>query len=145
MPIQIYDIDHGIGFWYYAQGKLTGSELIANKKIGAKYIHKLDYWLLDFIDITDVEISDSELQQIVAEDLHQSFINPDVVFAVAADSDYAYGMVRMWMGHIGQLPWKIELFRSREQALGWLRDRGFNPQLSRCQPKSDPASPSSDS
>ena len=43
--------------------------------------------------------------------------------AIAAPQDLAYGLARMYEAYAGQLPIELNVFRSREKALQWLKGK----------------------
>jgi hypothetical protein len=40
--------------------------------------------------------------------------------AIVAPDDLAFGVSKMYAGHMGSSPWTIEVFRGKDLALAWL-------------------------
>jgi hypothetical protein len=122
MPVQIHYSDDGKGLWFRGQGKIAGDELLEQITLDDVHFRALRYWLADFTTILAIEISDHDLQAIITEQHRQAKLNPDLVIAVVVNSDYTYGLVRLWLGNIQNISWQTNVFRSLEDAAYWLRE-----------------------
>jgi hypothetical protein len=53
---------------------------------------------------------------------------PNMLVAIAAPRDYAFGMARMWQAFVEDTGWNTAVFRSRAAASDWLRENKVWPE-----------------
>jgi hypothetical protein len=99
MPVEIKDLDDGLGTFIRGWGIVTEKELInALKKHLAQdkdKIKKYRYSLSDYSAITKAEISTETVKLRADILLSAANINPDIIVATVATEDYLYGLSRM--------------------------------------------------
>ena len=128
MPIDIRYLDNGIGVLYIGQGIVTGDEIIkSNRNIfsSKERMEKLKYGFIDYSNITQLSVSNSEIEIIASQDKKASEYIPDAVVAVAAKRDFEFGLNRMWeivVENTG-LQWETMLFRERDAAVKWIKQK----------------------
>jgi len=128
MPIDIRYLDNGIGVLYIGQGIVTGDEIIkSNRNIfsSKERMEKLKYGFIDYSNITQLSVSNSEIEIIASQDKKASEYIPDAVVAVAAKRDFEFGLNRMWeivVENTG-LQWKTMIFRERDATVKWIKQK----------------------
>lgn len=124
MPIDVSYTDEGSGAVLVCEGVVTGHELIATLKdvfsrdlVAQPYLYKLfDCNGMKGIDVTFQDIKDAaQLGVAASRDM------PNFVAAIYANSDAAFGLARMWEAYVQQTGWKTHVFRSRHEAVAWLK------------------------
>jgi len=127
MPIEIKLLHGGIGVLYECNGALTGKDLIdANNRILTfdGEIKKLRYGLIDETAINDIDISESEMLTIAAQDEKIASLVPDgAIVAIIAKSAFAFGLSRLWESFIEHTGWETMTFRDRLMAESWIREK----------------------
>ena len=81
------------------------------------------YSLSDYTAVTKVEVSADDVRLIAKLSVYASNLNPELVVAIVADRDVSYGLSRLWQLSTDESEWEILVFRSRDDAEAWLRER----------------------
>jgi hypothetical protein len=127
MPIDINDSDNGLGVVVIGSGILTDNEYLAtyieHLSQGEDKYQKYKYGLHDWTAVTSVEISNDAIAQIAYRCMDAAKINPDLVTAHVADKDITFGLSRMWELMSAETQWDIMVFRDREKAEAWIRQK----------------------
>ena len=84
------------------------------------------YGLIDYSDIIQLDVSSSEVEIIASQNKKASEHIPDAAVAIVAGKDIAFGINRMWemIAENTGLQWDIMVFRVREKAESWIKERG---------------------
>ena len=127
MPIQVKYLDNGRGVLYLGEGIVTGDDIInANKEVfsSKEKMAKNRYGLIDYSNISHLNVSTSEIEIIVSQDKEASTFIPDAVVAITAKKDLEFGLTRMWeiIANNAGLQWETMVFRDNEKAEIWLKD-----------------------
>ena len=125
MPADYQLVEDGVGAVIKAWGVLNGSELIRLKLDFAKrYADRgmLRYWLVDLTDVESIEISTGEIRKLVDIDKRLSELLPESSVAIAAPSDEAFGISRMWQLMADEVDWPKGVFRSFDEAERWTNE-----------------------
>ena len=100
MPIDIKDLDNGLGVIFTGRRILTENEYL---DIYKKHLtqdrdkfQKYGYSLNDWEAVTEVEISSDAIAQIAYLCKNDAKINPGLVVAHAANKTITFGLSRMW-------------------------------------------------
>lgn len=128
MPIDFKYLDNGLGFGFTATGDFCGKDLIetARKAYQAEDIlRKNKYGLIDYSLVENFHISASEVETIAELSVSASKIAPDRLVAVVASDDLAFGYSRMWQFLSESINWERMVFRQREGASNWLKQRAW--------------------
>jgi len=127
MPIEIEDCDGGIGVRLVFRGIVTDQEFLESLKWHLtqdnERFKKYRYSLSDLSAITEVNIAHETIQQVAYLCEDAAKINPDPFVAYFADNDLVYGLSRMFDTLVGNTNWETMVFRSRNEALEWIRER----------------------
>ena len=113
----------GAGVLHLGRGAVTGAEILAAESQKANVIDrltKLKHVLIDFSEVTSLDVSSDDVQQLVSINKEEARLLQVVFVAVAAPSDLAYGISRMYAGYLQIPEWVIQVFRSRIEAENWL-------------------------
>ena len=127
MPIEIRDVDGGVGVIITSKGLLTEKEwmdaLHKHLTQAEKKFKKYRYSLSDYTAVTKTEITIDAIHTVAGYCESASRINPKSVVATVAHQDYIYGMSRMWEILVNSTDWETMVFRNREHAEAWLSKR----------------------
>lgn len=127
MPIDIKDLDGGVGVIITGQGFVTEKEwvdaLVEHLTQDQNKFKKYRYSLSDYTAVTRIEISNEAIYKIAEYCESASKINPEPVIAIAASQDFMYGMARMWELIIDMTDWETMVFRNREDAEDWITEK----------------------
>ncbi len=127
MPINIRVLHDGMGILYLCHGRIKGKDFIdANRRLLAfnDRLKQARYGLVDETGIENVQISESELLTIVAQNKKIAAIVPQgAVVAVIAQDDYALGLAHLWGSFIEHTGWETMTFRTRWKAKSWILEK----------------------
>lgn len=131
MPIEIQDCDGGIGNIILSKGMVTDQELIQSLKNHLsqdkdKY-KKYKYILIDNTELAKVVFTDKTVEFIAGQFADDARVNPDTVVAMVvyvameANMGLIDGISRMREIFINQSCWETVLFRTKNEAVRWIR------------------------
>jgi len=131
MPIEIQGCDGGIGNIISSRGMVTDQELIESLKNHLsqdkdKY-KKYKYILIDNTELTKVALTDKTVEFIAGQFAEDAKGSPDTVVAMveyvamAANIDLLNRISRMRELFINQSCWETMLFKTRNEAVRWIR------------------------
>ena len=127
MPIKIKDTDGGLGNVIEFQGIVTDQEYLdAMEKHfnqGKAKFSKYRYSVTDAIAVASLDISNNAIESVAELCIKTSEYNPDPIVAFAASTDLAFGLSRMAEMLFHKTNWEIEVFRSRKEAVEWIKER----------------------
>ena len=127
MPIEIKDIDGGVGVIITAFGQLTEKEWVdahvEHLTQDENKFKKYRFSLSDYTAVTKVEVSNSAIYKIAKYGERAAQINPLPVVALAANQNLSYGLARMWEFLVDNTDWETMAFRNRGDAETWLKER----------------------
>ena len=127
MPIEIANTDDGNGNVIVFRGVITDQAYLdafrKHLSQDAEVFRRYKYSLIDTRPISDINLSTGAIEQIALLCEKVSKINPDPVIAFVAKSDLVFGLSRMYEALVGHTDWEIMVFRSREEAVEWIRKR----------------------
>src|SRR5512135_2760618 len=100
MPIDIKVMHDGIGVQYLCHGTVSGKDFIeANKRLlhFKNHLKRLRYGIIDETASVDIQMSESEMLTIIAQDKKiAGLVPPGAIVAVIAKGDYASDLARVW-------------------------------------------------
>ncbi|MHC4160152.1 MAG: hypothetical protein ACYSSO_13860 [Planctomycetota bacterium] len=127
MPIETRDLDGGIGIFISATGVVTEEEYV---EAHTKYLtqdkdklQKYRYSLSDYTGVTGEKTSTEAISLIANLCKSAAKVNPYPVVAVVAKQDLIYGLARMSQLLMSETGWEHEVFRNREDAESWIKER----------------------
>ena len=127
MPHERKDCDGGLGNIIEGRGNITDQDYIdffkdhlTQKKENFK---KYRYSILDYTEVNEVDVSNEAIQFVAELCIKASKVNPDPVIAFAANSDLTYGLSRMYEAMISLTDWETMVFRSKKEAVEWIKKR----------------------
>ncbi len=127
MPIDIKILHNGMGILFRCHDTVRGKDFIdANNRLLASKdrLKQVRYGLVDMTDTDGLQISESELLTITAQDKKiASFAPSAAVVAVIANDDFAFRIARLWESLIEHTGWETMTFRVRWKAESWIRER----------------------
>jgi len=127
VPIEIRDVDGGLGNIITKTGEITEPELLAAMRRHmtedmAKFA-RYRYSLGDWSGATLVQVSSRAIQTVAGYCRHASEHNADAVVALVSPTGLVYGLARMWMVYVEETSWETSLFRNHRDARTWLGER----------------------
>jgi len=123
MPYLSELIHEGTGLLRIGRGVLTGQEIIdviAAFPEGIAAPERLTHCLVDLTGVTRLEISNREIEVMVALDNQKLKGTGLTRAAIAAPEDLAYGVSNMYRGHASASGIEIRVFRTLAEARVWL-------------------------
>jgi len=108
------------------EGIVTGSDIKEINDIiyeSPENIEKIAYQLGDFRDVTDVFISNSEIEELAIQDKKAYEINPNMFIALVGTKDLIFGLSRMWKAFTNDSPFETMVFRKMEDAQQWIKEK----------------------
>lgn len=127
MPIDIKVLHDGVGVLYLCHGTVTGKDFIeANRQLltDNERIKQVRYGLIDETAIDDINMSESEMLTITAQDKKLAgLVPPGAIVAVVAKGDFAFGLARIWESFIEHTGWETMTFRARWKAESWIKEK----------------------
>ncbi len=123
MPIEIQYTDDSIGVNFCAVGKVTGKDILESAKdiFQSKGFVNLRYWIVDRSRCTKYEVSPDEVRLIAELDNEAAKINPNLLMALISETDFQFGVSRMYEGYINETGFKTMVFRDRDAAEKWIK------------------------
>ncbi len=127
MPIAFREVDGGLGNIWEAAGILTAEDLIGlyehMHSISERGQWSYRFNISDFSAVTGTDISSSSLRRAVEYAKANYTDNPDGIVAIVVPQDLLFGLARMWSVFMGEPTWETMIFRDRDDAVGWVRER----------------------
>lgn len=127
MPIEIKDLDGGLGTFIRGWGVVKEEELINELKKhlaqDKEKFKKYRYSLSDYTPATEGEISTKAIEFIADLCLSAAKINPDIIVATVTSQDFYYGLSRMGQILREKAGWEEMVFRNIEEAKSWIKKR----------------------
>lgn len=124
MPIDVKQVDDGLGFIFHVKGTVTGQEILdsideeflsSSKKLN--YI----YGLSDFSQIDKINFLFSEIDPDFHREGRSSELKSDLILAIVAPNHFIYNMSKMFITRTEILGWKTDVFFSPAEAQDWVR------------------------
>ena len=127
MPIEIYDLDNGLGVLIKGHGVVTNDEYSNTLKNHLTQdpdkIKKYRYSLSDYTEVTKAEVRTETIKFIANLCISASKVNPNVVLATVSSQDLIFGLSRMWEALSIETSWEIKVFKGKEEAKEWIAER----------------------
>jgi hypothetical protein len=127
MPLELIDLDGGIGNMVVARGRVTEQEYVdfytRQLTQDEEEFGKYRYSLSDYTAVSDIEVSAGAVQEIMQLARASAAANPDAIFAIVVGQDVLYGLSRMSEILLDGSGWETWVFRSRVEAEEWIRRR----------------------
>ena len=127
MPLEIKDCDSGLGNIILGRGILTDYEYIKSLtehlNQDQEKFSKYKFSLTDVTAVTKLDLSTESINIIANLCIEASKVNPDPIVAIAANRDLMYGLARMYEALVDRTDWETMVFRSKKEAVEWIRKR----------------------
>lgn len=127
MPIEIIDLDGGLGNLIMMTGAITESDFVEalQKHLTQDPVKygRYRFSLTDLSDVTELSLSSDIIHEHSCACVRSAEINPDVVVAVVSPQDLGFGLSRMWEILSGETSWEIQVFRDNAEARKWITER----------------------
>ena len=127
MPLEIIDLDNGLGNLITARGVLSENEfletLIKHLTQDKDKLKKYRYSLGDYTGVTEFNVSTQAIETIASYCRSAAKNNPDAIVATIAKSDLLFGMARMSEILRGDTGWEESVVRDIHEAKEWIKKR----------------------
>jgi hypothetical protein len=127
MPVEIYDCDDGLGHYIVVRGAASVEEYVdafkRHLEQDEEKFKKYMFCLCDYRGIKQFDLSSPMVQQLADMSVRAMEINSDAIVALVADQDLYFGLSRMFEALVFDKGWETYVFRSKEKALDWIRER----------------------
>ena len=127
MPYSItYNKDDGGVITNYS-GILNGESIINATKerlASTRDIKSYRYFLSDYSEVTDFNVSSKTVQKSAQLALQFSKIIPKLHLVIIMPTDLKYGIARMWQSYATDevTGWKTKVVKTRKQATKWIEE-----------------------
>ena len=127
MPIEINDWDAGLGNIIHGQGIVSEQELIdvLRKHLtqDKEKFKKYRYSLCDLTAVTKLDVTIKTVEAVANLCIQAANVNPDPVVAFVGERDHVFGLMRMHEINISGTDWETMVFRSKKEAVGWIKEQ----------------------
>ena len=126
MPIISKRLDKGSGFLSVAYGSVTTTEIKNNIKkifLSEEIFRKYTYGLIDFSETDNVTVTNHDIRKMAEQNIKEGYVNDHLIVAIVVEKDIDYGLARMWEAYITGLNWESYVFRSRQEAESWIKEK----------------------
>lgn len=125
MPVTIEELDDGLGVLMHASGAVTEAELVSvlDTHLGAKGASDYRYSLTDLTAADAFDVTNRAIHRVAELCRTAAAAENRRMVAVVGDRDLVFGLARMWQVFARETGWTTEVFRSRDEAEAWLREK----------------------
>ncbi|MFO6425204.1 hypothetical protein [Motilimonas sp. KMU-193] len=88
------------------------------------------YQILNYTDVTELDLSHEDIWQIALQDKAALQVNPHMLIAIVSNKDVIYGLSRMWSAYTETSPLNTGVYRDIEAAQEWIMQRQIAQALS---------------
>ncbi len=125
MPYQTELTDDCRGIVHVGKGRVAGADLVEAAANSRRLVQNTENFYYEFVDLTEVtelEMSEEELDEIVAEDHLAAVFRPEAVVVMVVPRDELFALAEKWERRVKDLGWNTHIARERSEALRWLRE-----------------------
>ena len=127
MPIDVVDLDDGLGVIIKGEGVVTSkenyTEVMAHLSKPEAQLKKYLYTITDFTNVTKFEINLADIRKVALKSNQVAKLNSHVIVALSTSNPIYYGIARMWISFANRTGWTMQVFRNRADLDKWLRAR----------------------
>ena len=127
MPIEINDWDGGLGNIIHGRGIVSDRELIDVLKRhltqDREKFRKYRYSLCDLTAVTKLDVTNKTVETVANLCIEAAKVNLDPVVAFVGKRDHVFGLMRMHEVKISGTDWETMVFRSKREAVGWIKEQ----------------------
>jgi len=127
LSIEIRDSDGGLGNIIIGRETIKDREFVDAMKEhltqDEEKFKKYKYSLSDYTATFEFDVSNDSIYLIAEYCDIVSIVNPDGIVAIVANKDLIYGLARMWDTLSYRTNWEKKVFRNREDAESWIKER----------------------
>jgi hypothetical protein len=118
-------IDNDSGIICNIIGAVTLDDFLQAAKTAytVEKIKKQKYQIIDFTRCTEFNLTPADMREIAQLDKTVALQKNDILIALIAPTDLAYGMTRIYYAYAEASSLGIQIFRSREQADEWIHKK----------------------
>jgi len=123
MSVDIKVVNEKNAYYLGFKGKVTLDDI----KFGVKKIYSEEeiylrkYQIIDFSETTAVDVSSSDVKEVVSMNKEGLRLNSDFKLAIVAPTDLLFGMSRIYKAYGESIGFKISVFRDKENSELWLQ------------------------
>ena len=125
MPFNTEFTEDYMGIVHVGTGIVTGAEILQGCKSVTALVQTTEnfhYKLVNLAGATDLQVSEDELSQIVAEDRLIAAARPHAAIAIVAPNEQITAVARHWENLVEGLGWPTHITRTASDAWRWLRE-----------------------
>jgi len=125
MPVEIKYFNDGYGIELVGKGVVTGQEIYDANIIvySGDTLLRQKYQIINFANVEKLDVSQEEAVKLANQDIEASRTNPNIVIAVVAALNHAFGLGRMWEALVNKSDFETMVFRRREEAVAWINKK----------------------
>lgn len=113
-----------MGVVHVGTGVVTAEELLAGCRVTTALMETTEnfhYEFVDLSDVTELQITEEDLEQIVAQDHLAAVFRPHAVVVIVAAREDLFATAKLWEQRVQDLGWNTHVSRKRSEALAWLK------------------------
>lgn len=132
MPFSIKRNNDG-GLIASATGVITYSDIALLKASlyqSATDVKNTHYQILDYSNVSELDLSHEDIWQIALQDKAALQVNPHMLIAIVSNKDVIYGLSRMWSAYTETSPLNTGVYRNIDAAQEWIMQRQIAQALS---------------
>jgi hypothetical protein len=132
MPITTELTEDCMGVIHVGTGTVTGSEILEGCKSVTALVESTEnfhYKLVDFSATTELQITEAEFNEIVAQDHLIAASRPYTAVSIIAPNEQIQAIAKHWEDLVRELGWSTNVSFTRAKALAWLRENFFTTEV----------------
>lgn len=121
-----------MGIHHVGTGVVTGAEIIEACRASTQLVQNTEnfhYEFIDFSGVSELQISESDLQRIIAQDFYAAIFRPEAVIVIVAPRDDIFETMKEWDRRIQGIGWLTHIARERAEAERWLQEHYPSPSV----------------
>lgn len=125
MPYTTELSDDCMGIRHAGTGPVTGAEILEACRATTQLRQNTEnfhYEFIDFSGVSELQISQDELERIIAQDFYAAIFRPEAVIVIVAPRDDLFETMKEWERRIQGIGWLTHIARERAEAERWLQE-----------------------
>lgn len=114
-----------MGVIHTGTGVVTGEEVLRGCQSVSQLVENTENFHYKFVDLaeaTGIEMTEEDLQEIVAVDRMMAYFRPHATVVIVAPDERLFAVAKQWENLVGDLGWATHVSRERSEALAWLQE-----------------------
>jgi hypothetical protein len=130
MPFETELTDDYMGIIHVGRGLVTGEQIAEGCRAVTVLVQTTEnfhYKLVDLSEVTELKMTEEELDRIVEEDRQIAAVRPRIAVGIIAPNEKLRAIAQRWERSVEELGWNTYIAPTRTDALKWLRENAAAP------------------